>query len=238
MKERPILMSGPMVSAIRAGRKTQTRRILKGDSKQIYLTLELLDEIPPPVIHGEWTQLLHPKGGPLTCVRTPFQKGQSLWVKEALGRKPASFLGIEATTGVESAFYQADGEDVVDEHGFNLCPWWKGKSLSPIHMPRWASRITLEVTDVRVERLQDISEVDAFKEGCGTDDCRRCNTEGLEQSGPHKGLGCEDCSGEGQISSRANYPKLWESIHGPGTWDLNPWVFAVSFRRIEEVPHD
>lgn len=217
MKERPIIFSAPMIQAIMAGRKTQTRRIIKPQpvSNGCYLS-----EIFCPgdkSQHGKYEWIFQ-SSAPFSV---PFKSGMRLWVKE-------TFAECDAPDGEEPFIYREDWERKYPTVPLAGC--W----TAPIFMPRRLSRITLEIVDVRVERLQEISEIDAFKEGCGTDDCRRCNTEGIEN-----GQGCEDCSGEGQISSRANYRKLWESIHGARSWDLNPWVFVISFKRIEEgQPHD
>jgi hypothetical protein len=94
-------------------------------------------------------------------------------------------------------------------------------------MPRWASRITLEVTGVRVERLQDISEADAVAEGIESRQVSDTNSRWL--------LYGRDLS-EGKLysttgDSRKSYRSLWESINGPGSWDANPWVWVVAFRR-------
>ena len=112
------------------------------------------------------------------------QPGGRLWVRE-------TFEDCESALH-SCVLYRADGGT-------------PGTKWTPsIHMPRWASRITLEITGVRVERLQDISEEDAISEGtpfpCG-----------------------------GWVGG---YQKLWESIHGPGSWDLNPWVWVVEFKRV------
>ena len=101
-----------------------------------------------------------------------------------------------------------------------------------IHMPRWASRITLEITGVRVERLQDISEADAIAEGCRPepglrgDDDMAVNTaiQAIERR-----TGKIGCS-----APVARYMVLWESINGPDSWSANPWVWAVSFKRLEQ----
>jgi hypothetical protein len=96
--------------------------------------------------------------------------------------------------------YQADGNR----------PEFNGLWKPSIHMFRWASRITLEITGVRVERLQDISEADAIAEGC-------------------------QCSGvPASLTNRGAFAKLWESINGTGSWDANPWVWVVEFRRCEQ----
>ncbi|WP_199235302.1 hypothetical protein [Azospirillum sp. TSA6c] len=137
-----------------------------------------------------------------------FAAGDRLWVRERLGRRPASFLGIEATNGVESACYSADDEDVVNEHEFNLAPWWKYRGgLSASCMPRWASRLTLIIEGVKVDRLQDISEEDALAEGCPAQTY-------------------EELSG---MDPRGWYHDLWDSINGPDAWDANPWVIALTF---------
>lgn len=88
-----------------------------------------------------------------------------------------------------------------------------------IHMPRWASRLTLELTEVRVERLQDISETDAVAEGC-------------DHNGPcdHARQSCEDIGCFGSNSYRGGYYDLWNSINGDGSWAANPWVWCLSFR--------
>ena len=143
----------------------------------------------------------------------PYAAGDRLWVREALGRRTASFFGIEATNGTQEAFYRADDEDVVNEHGFNLCPWWKGDNLSPIHMPRPASRLTLLVDEVRVQRLQEISEEDAEAEGCARNVFGTYEVRDL-------------CVG--QTASRC-FRQLWESINGPDAWSANPWVAAITF---------
>jgi hypothetical protein len=88
-----------------------------------------------------------------------------------------------------------------------------------IHMPRWASRITLEVTGVRVERLQDISEADAIAEGIDLN----ASAIGIRTTGESP-----------QPMAIAIYRSLWESINGPQSWDANPWVWVVEFRRIEK----
>ena len=103
-----------------------------------------------------------------------------------------------------------------DIHRELLNKWWDSKrSIPSIHMPRWASRILLEITDVRVERLQNISEEDAIAEGC---------------TGKYGHLFGSDVTIEHPIEQ---YKELWESINGEGSWGNNPWVWAISFKRIE-----
>jgi hypothetical protein len=194
MADRPIIFSAPMVRALLDGRKTQTRRVLKPP----YGTLEYMPD-------RTWRPI---------C--TKFFKGDRLWVREAIGQRKASFLGIESTNGVMEAFYLADDEDVVESAGFNLCPWWRGKgSLSPIHMPRLASRLTLTVTDVRVQQLQDISEADCAAEGILRTDSGHFDYHEHAEIRFTTALGA--------------YRDLWNSLHGPDAWAANPWVIALTF---------
>jgi hypothetical protein len=131
--------------------------------------------------------------------------GDRLWVKETI--RPQLLRHI--LTGEElpdkwAAAYDADGEDVVNGDGFNCVPWWShGGKLSPIYMPRWASRITLTVTDVRVQRVWEISEADAVAEGFASYPPGR--------------------------SAQIQFHAIWNSLHGPEAWDANPWVYALTF---------
>ena len=211
MKERPIIFSAPMVRAILAGTKTQTRRVVKPqpadvallprrwsdamrrrDSPDMYgndgLTLEAV-----PMADGSWGQCRCPYGQP----------GDRLWVREAWSRDEedgALFYRADVGTGNEADDWQRNIDDGAS--GYR----WKPS----IHMPRWASRILLDVTAVRVERLQDISDEDSLAEGIYP------TSTGLYPGSP-----------------RAAYQKLWEQINGPGAWDANPWVWVVEFRRVE-----
>jgi len=212
VKARPILFSAPMVRALLDGRKTQTRRVVKpqphhGPVGQIVNLGGAEWAMDDGDLSGLWTC---PYGAP----------GDLLWVRESLGRRPASFLGIEATNGVENAFYTADGEGVVNEHEFDVCPWWNGKTRSSIHMPRWASRLTLEITDVRVERLQAISEADAIAEGI------QRWPDGRFAEDDHD----PDPNRLAATSAVVAYELLWTDINGPDSWDANPWVWALTFR--------
>lgn len=234
-KERPILFSAPMVRAILAGTKTQTRRVVKPAHKA------WMDQ---PVTHqlGEWDKRPLPYGKP----------GDRLWVREAF-RFPESIdhlspseIGEKAiTVGYPKPWcpiqFEADGlrrtpqewRDFVTPPQSNEA----GRLRPGMHMPRWASRITLEVTGVRVERLQDISEADAKEEGI---EPLSPPPSPHEWSGPNRftlrGMGSGACAG--QVSWNAPtaielYRRLWESINGPGSWDANPWVWVIEFRRIE-----
>lgn len=218
MKERPILFSGPMVRAILDGRKTQTRRALG-------------PRVLPWTSAPDWPAFaadLCPYGVP----------GDRLWVREtyALHRihdatPPSKVL----PTLLRDRWFRADGDCTRDDSGDRDGWWFEGRffpgpirpigSWRPsIHMPRWASRILLEVTDVRAERLQDITEEDARAEGINRISHGR---EGYffhhERTEPHSKNWCH---------ADDAFRELWDSINGAGAWDRNDWVWAVSFRRV------
>jgi hypothetical protein len=222
MKERPILFNGEMVRAILAGRKTQTRRPVKlNDGRFVcsrsrnYLTVcEMRDGV------GPWW---HPHGGhpgePLPSdhvgAACPFgQVGDRLWVRETWGRFPSPDAHVEIG-------YRADGteDDSGEREGWWLsCFFYPGKVRwrPSIHMPRWASRITLEITGVRVERLQEISHEDAA----------------AEEIVPGEYALREQRLTINQIA----FSHLWDGIYGDGpfAWDANPWVWVVEFKRVEQ----
>ena len=202
MKERPILFSGPMVRALLAGTKTQTRRVVKLD-------------VAGRVRHGGKSWHID---DPDTVLGCPYgQPGDRLWVRE-------TFIGDEFM----GCRYRADGKQFVTVNGMKtdyefVVKKWK----AAIHMFRWASRITLEVAAVRVERLQDISEVDAMAEGVEhnpIDPSPQFGQTWRDYLDTHNAYGCGHAKG--------SYFSLWESINGPGSWDANPWVWVVEFRRV------
>ncbi|WP_121308766.1 hypothetical protein [Paraburkholderia sp. BL17N1] len=225
-KERPILMNGEMVRATLRGEspKTQTRRIVKLPHNNPLGVWE------PTVIGGpnggvtaagetipEQGAIWHTRTG--DCLACPHgQPGDRLWVRETWSNDFAAHYPydrvwyaadddrtheIEVRDGVRGIYSPESDEHVP----FRWHP--------SIHMPRWASRITLEVTGVRVERLQDISEADA------------------EAEGVHAGSWEYD-NGEGTETARESFQCLWDSLNaarGYG-WDANPWVWVVKFRRL------
>lgn len=177
MKARPILFSAPMVRALLEGRKTQTRRIIKGHSFESH-----------PYLADDWH---------LNCewLKCPYGKpGDLLWVRE---------------TWFEYHHPHRAGYAANQPMGRG------GKKRPSIFMPRWASRLTLELNDVRVERLQDISEADAYAEGVAIPSHHAFASSG---------------NPELRNEARCAYQQLWESINGPGSWDANPWVWALTFR--------
>lgn len=230
MKERPILFSAPMVRAILAGTKTQTRRIVKPQPE----FCGGAGENETDVREWGWHDFDYPPPHFL-CVedsRCPYgQPGDRLWCKET---HQLLHFSIDHETGFADDWkpwkarlpegkpegwtlvYDADGKWEGDkgDRGFSWRP--------SIFMPRWASRITLEVTGVRVERLQDISEEDAIAEGVDGwpgqyRDYRNPLSEGI-----HVGF----------VKAKDSYKTLWEHINGPGSWDANPWIWVLEFRRI------
>lgn len=219
MKDRPILMSAPMVRAILAGTKTQTRRVCK--PAQFY-SLSHVVEVPDPLERGQVYNGSHfgDEEGDVQFSSPYGGRGDRLWVRE-------TFSGpwcMEAQDGIAAAppskwgesseiWYWADGEPT---HG----DWTRPRPS--IHMPRWASRITLEVTGVRVERLQDISEADALAEGVTPLPGGDMWTAGGVYDGPLHAA-----------RPQWAYRRLWEQINGPEGWAANPWVWCVAFRRLE-----
>ena len=223
-----------MVRATLADLKTQTRRIIKPQPAAYMNVLSPQAGGDHRVFPGQWSWGGNCGAGwmekPFTC---PYgQPGDRLWVRENITqRQLVNFLTGEPTKLI-SAAYAADDEDVEDERGFQVTPWWKGKKPLPsIHMPRWASRLTLEITDVRVQRLQEISEEDARAEGV------QCEVviDGQPMSGCYWDylLNCWSGAFPNDAEARGSFRTLWESINGPGSWDLNPWVWAISFKRID-----
>jgi hypothetical protein len=211
MRERPILFSAPMVRAILEGRKTMTRRVAK--LKPWHRIEEKEDGSHWPWMEIDGADMGHwlpcPYGAP----------GDRLWVRETF---------YDPLDG-QSVMYRADGE--LDA---NL--WDAGVRWQPsIHMPRRASRITLEITAVRVERLQDISEADAIAEGL-----KRITKDGgatVKHGIPDRdGLPGTDDTGwpwrDWSADPCVAFRRLWESINGPGSWDANPWVWVVGVRRV------
>jgi len=222
MKERPIIFSAPMVRAILAGAKTQTRRVVKGAphdwapvQPQVYSPTVIDrrgDEQPGPAAYGAGN------ADGECWIRCPHgQPGDRLWVREAWARDDEDgCLMYRADVGREM---DADAWEQGRIEGVPRYRW-----RPSIHMPRWASRITLEITSVRVERLQDISEADAAAEGVTPKWEPGCS-----------GRLMEALSGFSFRPAASAYADLWESLHGPGSWDANPWVWVVEFKRINQT---
>ena len=213
-KERPILFSGAMVRALLAGTKTQTRRICKPAAN-----LSAVIEVPDPLERGQVYNGSHfgDEEGEVQFACPYGGRGDRLWVRETWRGIVKTSAPWDDCTTYGVAHYVPDEDECRRlEYAATFGEGAKGWRPS-IHMPRWASRITLEITSVRVERLQDISDADCVAEGCGA----------LASA-----IGCPMTSAPGETMPRAMYRALWESINGPGSWDANPWVWVVEFRRL------
>ncbi|MBW5868612.1 hypothetical protein H0I69_12470 [Yersinia enterocolitica] len=198
MNEKPILFNSEMVNAILSGRKTQTRRIMK---VQPQVTEQRLREL------GAWQD-----GFNLSQqVNAAFQAG-FIDVSCPLG-KPGDQLWVRETWNKHGGLltYRADHDWIEEMRKATVCP---AKWVPSIHMPRWASRINLLITGVRVERLNDISEQDARAEGVKA------------WRGPAEEL----------VGGKLAFFELWDSIYGQKegeNWQANPWVWVINFERME-----
>lgn len=176
MTERGIIFSAPMVRALLAGTKTQTRRLATSPLRR--------------------------------CV-----PGDRLWVRETWAPYDAQAVAAKDRS---ECFYRADDEARHDDDD---------RWTPSIHMPRWASRITLEVTAVRTEPLKEISEADARAEGVEEVSIRGNDWRDYTPMA----RGCEALTLK---SARESYRSLWDALHGPGGWDANPEVVALTFKRL------
>lgn len=214
MTDRPIIFNGAMVRALLTGTKTQTRRIVKitavmGNKVAIESPDEKLIELEDGefrrgICHYESTSAL---SGPY---RLPYAVGDRLWVRENILQTLGGYTDQSgeyiSQWSRERVEYCADDPPPKKRHlhpnRYNS-PYMA--SRPSIHMPRLASRLTLTVTDVRVQRLQEISRGDAMDEGCPFANLQGCR------------------------NPRDWFADLWESLHGAGSWDANPWIVAVTF---------
>lgn len=217
MKERPILFSAPMVLAILDGTKTQTRRRVKDVSADCELLIDAGD--------GFWQQCYRDDAGAIHSkswlTKCPYgMQGDRLWVRETFAIATGPTDGSPLAADNTAVIYRASWDVEVPDTPLD------GAWQPSIHMPRWASRITLEITGVRAERLNSISEEDAEAEGIervgGTFSCSPWRNYRKGEPG-EMDLHC---------SARSrSYMALWESINGPGSWEVNPWVWVISFKR-------
>lgn len=225
MGDKPIIFSAPMVRALLDGRKTQTRRVLKPQPEYLESS-------------GRWKWSLPPKtrrnvagGSVVTGSREfweyapngsfPYAVGDRLYVREQCAiwgrgpeREPVEFPVVYAADDAEWADIKHDARNSKTGDEWKIRP--------SIHMPRWASRLTLTVTDVRVQRLQDITNEDCIAEGVPIHP---------NANAPRSGPTADDFArNHGLISHYGHaFRTLWNSLHGPDAWDANPWVVAVSF---------
>lgn len=229
MADKPILFSGPMVRALIEGRKTQTRRIPKikwrDGANQSFTGWH------PERVGGRNWQLVGGMG--VGANIATYAVGDRLWVREHWrSAKAYDDLAPSEMGGEEPLKYEADGAEQMWGWPELFMP---GRHRQGMHMPRWASRLTLTVTEVRVERLQDIGDADAVAEGVEMEsaDPPFYYVPGIW---PHSltAVGIEEAGGRHAAKS---YAKLWNHIHGPGAWAENPWVSATSFS-VEKINID
>lgn len=193
MKERPILFKDEMIRAILDGRKTQTRRLVKLPKNHVWGSF-FDGQICP---ENDLSSL----GYSVDELRCPYGKpGDRIWVRE--------------THAIDGSIVRYHATDNVNE---------LRRKRPSIHMPRWASRIMLEITGVRVERLRDISYQDAQAEGVQTETADpwfyHISTE----------RNVYDFAAD---EPQGSFRKLWESINGAGSWNANPWVWVIEFKRV------
>lgn len=216
-----MIFNGEMVRAILDGRKTQTRRIIKDCtvgrdpiSKFIQIGKKFIGCYPEDV--PELIRECCPYGVP----------GDRIWVRETFQGPLFDFEQMEAYQEDSSKFkkpefcvYKADGKPAPEffDADDNLHCGWRPS----IHMPRWASRITLEITGVRVEQLKSISQEDA-------------QAEGMELTGWRPTYSDPDSGGE-VWTPYDNFAQLWESIYGEESWKANPWVWVIEFKVVPNV---
>jgi hypothetical protein len=220
MTEKPILFSGAMVRAILDGRKTMTRRDIKIKGYKSF------SEFGPSTTKGyDWSFRRADKcwcdfNNEDLLKLQPHHVGDQLWVREAwrthgtYDRLKPSDVPVDAPISYEAS--RADGD-------------FFGKLRPSMFMCRWMSRITLEVTAVKVERLQDISEADAMAEGIHL-------WPAPKEFGTTRRFAADYHNGPYGSDYRHGFSLLWESINGPGSWEANPWVAAYSFKVINPQP--
>lgn len=261
MKMTPILMNADMVRATMAGTKTQTRRVVK--PKRCHRLLPgqtfadnslsaypdgsglgwLFHSIPPSPKGAEWTKKHYPGNQGINC---PYGNvGDRLWVREAWHASVIADCGTALEYKATFKQFQEKNPEVPWE-GFTssveayewTCIHYKPHWMPSIHMPRWASRLTLEITNVKAERLQNISEDDAEAEGIGGwedrmpggDDAQDYWTNYMATERDRKRYGYVDFAGD----RIASFKSLWCATGGKKTWERNEWVWAISFKVVDD----
>lgn len=236
MKEAGILFSAGMVLAILDGRKTQTRRMIKPQPYTNGIRLgpdgeiECHDGCYPPsafLWKGGWLfqDQFSPYGDP----------GDRLWVRETWARdsdiEPAIPDRIVYKADKAARYFSFKDKQPTSEIFWISSDYRPEKWRPSIFMPRWASRITLEITDIRVERLQEISEGDAIAEGVQLAVASGVTGNRYYDCGVLGRDGMPECLLHRKASDA--YGHIWRSINGEGSWNLNPWVWVISFKRVQ-----
>ncbi|SOC37039.1 hypothetical protein SAMN05892877_103383 [Rhizobium subbaraonis] len=240
MADRPILFSAPMVRALLDGRKTQTRRVI--NFANIEKVLDFVKVATDAAGHAVYEM----KGADDQFVTRPASKGlvdyhfspriavgDRLYVREAwrVAQRWNGTAPRDLSPRTMTVFGEAGGsianQDSRDDWRpsawpeLGNLPAWAGKFRQAMHMPRWASRITLLVDDIKVERLQDLSEQDAFAEGVWHGGTFNRFADDLAASA---------IPGRWFPTATDWYRDLWKRLNGPGSWAANPWVVAYTFR--------
>lgn len=247
--DRPILFSAPMVRALLAGTKQQTRRVFKLPTKGIYERKDM----------GGWAPTINGGGGSFTigrdgtrkpapetvgiwhqttgrCLNAPYQVGDRLYVREVC-------CAEELSSGQDGVHYFADSEFIaiantsaagdrwgeMFHYGGKRPDGFRGRKVPGMHMPRWASRLALTVTDVRVQRLQEITDAGAIAEGVVL-----MKDHGTWQDWHVPGVAHDnkDFPYLARTTPREMYAALWDTINGSGAWLANPWVCVTSWPHV------
>lgn len=211
MKERPILMHARSINGILEGRKTQTRRIVK-PQPQPNGGVGRQPIVPYLTSIGTWTWVLKDTGhgNGTSGAPCPYgQPGDRLWVRESgwMDRSEKRFFAYKSTPGIckvsDTGEFIETLPGKVTAESMKTCY----KPVPSIHMPRWASRLTLEITGIRVERVQDITPED-------------CLAEGVQTESDYQSL-------------KTLFAELWDDTNGKDAWDRNDWCWCIDFKRIE-----
>lgn len=216
IKEKPILFSAPMVMAILDGHKTQTRRVVKDIPMDLHYGKPIMDYGLSGIAGLDNNVLRYTIQDSIDSCNEfktycPYGKiGDRLWVRETFAEsdRPDGTPVIVYKTGENIPVCRVKDKDSLIKEWESTENVYVEKWKPSIHMPRWASRINLEITNIRVERLKDISKDDVVAEGCFDD--YPANTQSA--------INC--------------YRDLWQSLNGIDSWDLNPWVWIIEFRRV------
>jgi hypothetical protein len=205
VRERPILFSAPMIRALLTNQKAQTRRVVQPQPPQQVESVKVVEYSSDQNRIGRWSTQSHPEW----IVTCPYGRpGDRLWVRETWRLNSEDY---SPRTSIQGAFARDNVHYRADED-WNVDAGWRPS----IFMPRWASRLTLEISDIRVQRLDDISEDDAA-------------AEGVEPEVDEAWEDDPDCP----PSHRVGFRELWDRLNGPRGfgWDINPWVWAITFRK-------
>lgn len=236
MKNHPILFSGPMVRALLDGTKTQARRLMPGvDTSRNFSGMNDKGEIWVGFLG--WIPPAYALANIGRCSRDcmpKYRAGDQLWVRETC-------RAVEHESGEDAVEYIADGSCIRINNNLDAADRWgamyhygkvgpnderrEGAQVPSIHMPRWASRLTLTVTDVRIQRLQDIGPSDAVAEGI-----KEVSGEWPNATKPAYQAYGQDACYAGPSSSRLSFMTLWDSLNAArAPWSLNPAVAVYTF---------